>query len=54
MQGYAGNSFITKNAIIHDLKAGCTYSTTWPPNLQDFTKVCFTANNQTIEANSAL
>lgn len=41
MQGYKGNAFITTNAIIHDLKAGCTYGTTWSPNLQDFTKVCF-------------
>ncbi|PAV01556.1 hypothetical protein CBG25_16000 [Arsenophonus sp. ENCA] len=41
MQAYKGNAFITTNAIIHDLKAGCTYGTTWSPNLQDFTKVCF-------------
>ncbi|WP_119711003.1 hypothetical protein [Arsenophonus endosymbiont of Aleurodicus floccissimus] len=41
MQGYKGNAFITTNTIIHDLKAGCTYGTTWSPNLQDFTKVCF-------------
>lgn len=36
-----GNDFVTVNAVIHDLKAGCTYGTTWLPTLQDYTKVCF-------------
>nr|CBA71590.1 conserved hypothetical protein [Arsenophonus nasoniae] len=46
MQGYKGNAFVTTNAIIHDLRAGCTYGTTWSPKLQEFTKVCFEVNSK--------